>query len=135
MDATAHNAKHDKRKNMKSGQREEWIGLILWIIYSYINQMVWNVTKSWRLFHKLSIESKIIKTGFRSEKLCPNYDVLKIRHRMIRRSHFCKHRMNSWEEENKCISIGWSGGTIRWLCRLILCFLGKHAERYSRRNG
>jgi hypothetical protein len=23
MDATAHNAKHDKRKNMKQGQREE----------------------------------------------------------------------------------------------------------------
>jgi hypothetical protein len=30
MDATTHNAKHDKRKNMKPGQREEWIGLVLW---------------------------------------------------------------------------------------------------------
>jgi hypothetical protein len=54
---------------------------------------------------------------------------------MIRRSHFCEHWMNSWEEENKCISTGWSGGTIGWLRRFILCFFRKHTERYSRRNG
>jgi hypothetical protein len=50
--------------------------------------------------------------------------VLKIGHRMIRRSHFCEHRMNSREEENKCISTRWSGGTIGWLHQFILCFLG-----------
>jgi hypothetical protein len=65
----------------------------------------------------------------------PKLRCVKIGHRMIRRSHFCEHRMNSWEEKNKCISTGWSGGTIGWLRRFILCFFGKHTERHSRRNG
>jgi hypothetical protein len=32
--------------------------------------------------------------------------------------------MNSWEEENKCISTRWFGDTIGWLHRFILCFFG-----------
>jgi hypothetical protein len=50
--------------------------------------------------------------------------VLKIGRRMIRRSHFCEHRMNSWEEENKCISTRWSGGTIGWLVGSSYAFSG-----------
>jgi hypothetical protein len=65
-------------------------------------------------------------------KVMPKLRCAEIGHRMIRRSHFCEHRMNSWEEENKCIRTGWSGGTIGWLCRFILCFFRKHTERYSR---
>jgi hypothetical protein len=55
---------------------------------------------------------------------------------MIRRSHFCEHRMNSWEKENKYISTGWYGGPIRWMRQFILCFSGNiqrgiHAEKAS----
>jgi hypothetical protein len=133
MDATAHNAKHDKRKNMKSGQREEWIGLVLWINYS-LDQS--NGMKCYRIM-------KIIPQAFHRvqdhQNRNPEWKVMpKLRcaeNRMIRRSHFCEHQMNCREEENKSISTGWSGGTIGWLRRFILCFFRKHTERYSRRNG
>ena len=76
---------------------------------SNFGQMSWSSVESYRSFHKLSIEYKIIEIRVRSKELWPKYEVLRKLisgstglsddHRLHRCSNFCQMR---WSLEESC---------------------------------